>query len=636
MDLQTPLTILPSATAWQFLPNYQLHGVGRPAALIVVTHNAVLVIDHTTRAQVAAMALDLADFHAGCRNVPVLPVWVTPTARAGTHPIPFPGVADVQETTLALLPGLLQEITTRFPPCAIDVAGWAGAPYRPVPGLMAAACLLYARHDVLALAQGSAGPDGVRRTSRAIQAAVQDALAIGQKRVVFVTGAPGAGKTLCGLDVAFTPGLGAAYMTGNPTLVHVLRAALLQDAVARGRDRRAVAQQLGAVIQALPTFRDASLAAATAPAPRVVVIDEAQRCWTETHAIGKTRNTARPLTMSEPAHVLDAMARHAGAAVVVCLLGGGQEIHAGEGGLAAWGEALAARPAWDVLAPSTALDHPDPRQRLMPGPCLRTRPDLNLATPIRALHRPREGAWVDAVLAGDAGAARAIAAQHGAPRLTRSLHTLRKALCRAGPSRGLIASSGARRLRAEGLGSVLPHQDADAVQRWFLAGWPDIRSAAALETAATEFSVQGLELDYAGLCWDADLVWCDGFIARQFRGSAWTTLHSADAQSNRRNAYRVLLTRSRRGTVIWMPRGDASDPTRAPALYDGTAAYLIGCGALVEEEGDSASSVVISTVPRGTDGAWDQSAPDPLGPAVPDLDLFRPSLPGFGMAIAPS
>ena len=592
MDLKT----LPNAQNWRFLPHYRLPGTTTQSGLIVVTDRAILVIGHHTRAQIAAAALDLADFHAGCRNVPIVPVLVTATPRANTLPMPLPGVTAVQETTAALLPGLVQELTTRFPRCAVDVSGWQEAPYRPVPGLMHAACMLYARHDVLALAQGSAGPDGVRRTSRAIAAAIEGAMVAGQKRLVFVTGAPGSGKTLCGLDAAFTPGQAAVYLTGNPTLVQVLRAALVQDAARRGQDRRAVAQQVDAVIQALPAFRDASLANAAAPAARVVVIDEAQRCWNAAYAVRKTHSASRPLTHSEPAHIMDAMARHDGAAVVVCLLGGGQEIHAGEGGLAAWGEALAARPVWDALAPPGALDHSDPRQRLARQSRLAIAPDLTLATQIRALHRPREGAWVDAVLAGDAMAARAIAARYGAPRITRCLHTLRLALRAAGPSRGLLASSGARRLRAEGLGAVLSHQDADAVQHWFLSAWSDVRSAAALETVATEFSVQGLELDYAGLCWDADLVWANGWQARQFRGTGWTALRKADAQSNRTNAYRVLLTRARRGTVIWMPRGDGADPTRAPALYDATASFLVESGAEVINEGEGAAPQIPSVL----------------------------------------
>ena len=577
------LASLYGASHWGFYPQFRLRPGRACAALTIVTPRAVLVLDHD-RTRVAAAALDLADFHGGCRHAPVLPILVTSRARASTLPLPLPGAGSVQETTLALLPGLVQEIVARFPPAAIDVAGWAAAPYQPVPGLMEAAALLYARHDVLALAQGSAGPDGVRRTSRAILRAVHDALAAGRKQIVFVTGAPGAGKTVCGLDVAFTPGLGAAFLTGNPTLVHVLRGALVRDAGAHGRassmGRRAAQQRVDAVIQALPAFRDRGVATAVPPSQRVLVIDEAQRCWTGPYAIAKTHAAPHPLTQSEPLHVLDTMARHTGAAVVVCLLGGGQEIHAGEGGLASWGDALAARPAWHALAPPDALDHADPRQRLAALPRLTLDPDLALRHAIRALRRPHEGAWANAVLAHDAAAARAIATRHGAPGLTRCLHMLRRVLRAAGPSRGLVASSGARRLRAEGLGAVLPHQDADAVQRWFLDTWPDIRSAAALETVATEFSVQGLELDHTGVCWDADwMTGGDAWLARQFRGHAWTVLHRAEAQSNRRNAYRVLLTRARRSTVIWMPRGCLLDHTRAPRLYDATARFLLDCGA---------------------------------------------------------
>ena len=152
-------------------------------------------------------------------------------------------------------------------------------------------------------------------------------------------------------------------------------------------------------------------------------------------------------------------------------------------------------------------------------------------------------AWVDAVLANDPDAARG----HHAPRITRCLHALRRALQPRGTRQcGLVASSGARRLRAEGLGSVLPHQDADAVARWFGGRWPDIRSAGALETVGTEFAVQGLELDHVGLCWDADLVRGPaGWHARAFRGTAWTALRRPEALSNRLNAYRVLLTRAR-------------------------------------------------------------------------------------------
>ena len=183
-------------------------------------------------------------------------------------------------------------------------------------------------------------------------------------------------------------------------------------------------------------------------------------------------------------------------------------------------------------------------------------------------------------------------------RVTRSLEAMRRAL-RGGAGlgtrrAGLVGSSYARRLRAEGLGAVLPHQDEDAVARWFLDDPPDVRGSDALEVLATEFCVQGLELDRVGVCWDADLVRVGGaWQARSFRGSAWTLARTAEARSNRVNAYRVLLTRARHGTVIWVPRGDARDLTRAPGLYDGVADYLQECGAAALDEaaagGDTAA-----------------------------------------------
>ncbi len=570
---------------WRVFRDVRLLRLGRHMDAVLVSDRAVVVLRVADRgfrdgdrAAVEDAALDLADFHAGCRDAPVLPVVVVPNGAhaSGIRPLPLPGVSSVIETTRLLLPGLLREVLARYPGAGIDPATWSAAAYRPVPALLEAACLMYRRHDVVALTLARAG----RTDLAATIAAARSAIGAPGHRVVFVTGAPGAGKTLCGLDLAFTPGDGgAAFLTGNPTLVHVLREALARDAAHRGADRRAARHRMRGVVQALPAFRDHYLATADPPPERVVVIDEAQRCWTRDHAVAKTLKRAIPLTESEPGHLLDIMGRHPSAAII-CLIGGGQEIHAGEGGLATWGEALAARPYWHVSAPpDPAMD--DPRQRLgLPGAL--AIPALHLPIAARSIHAPSLTAWVAAVLANDAAAAIAIARAWDAPpiRITRSLPAMRQALRSRGQRQaGLVASSGARRLRAEGLGSTLDHQDEDAVAQWFLHRWPDIRSADALETAATEFSIQGLELDYVGVCWDADLVHRGAWLARKFRGTAWTALHRADDGSNRVNAYRVLLTRARHATVIWIPRGDARDPTRSPTDYDATAAFLERCGA---------------------------------------------------------
>jgi hypothetical protein len=359
--------------------------------------------------------------------------------------------------------------------------------------------MLYARNSVADLAAARADTANLAATTQAILAAIAQARAQGRHVVVFVTGIPGAGKTLCGLNAVFGAGrdTGAVFLTGNPSLVHVLREALARDAAAGQRGAmRAARQRMEARIQPLPLFRDHHVATGEIPAEQVAVIDEAQRCWSRAHAIQKTRDRRVRLTDSEPGHLLDILRRQPGWAALVCLVGSGQEIHTGEGGLAEWGEALRARPDWTVLAPTA----------LLPG--VATDPALHLDVPIRAVRGPHSAPWVEAVLAGDAAAARRLAAD--VPfLLTRDPAALRtglRGLARGTRRAGLVASSGAARLRAVGLGVELAHMDAAAVARWFLDRWPDVRASDALETVATEFSCQGLELDYVGLCWDGDLL----------------------------------------------------------------------------------------------------------------------------------
>ena len=318
-----------------------------------------------------------------------------------------------------------------------------------------------------------------------------------------------------------------------------------------------------------------------------MVIDEAQRCWTAAQAIAKTRDRPVRLDRSEPAHLLDIMAQHAGFAALVCLVGVGQEIHDGEGGLRAWGEALAARPDWRVAHAPDCLGAAEPRARLPFLADARIDPLLHLAVPVRSIRHRAAPAWVEAVLVGDAAAAAAIAAEGDLPfRLTRDLASLRaglRAKCRATHRAGLVASSNARRLRAEGLGAELPHMDPAAVANWFLNRWTgdrDVRASDALEVVATEFSAQGLELDHVGVCWGGDLIRGDAqaWRARRFVGTRWQVSRDADKIDWRLAAYRVLLTRARYGTIIWVPAGEAEDPTRPPATYDAIADFLSLCG----------------------------------------------------------
>lgn len=582
--------------------------LGNRPDIILLTGHAVLVLEikagaetfePADRRQIEDYAIDLHDFHAGSRWRPVVPILVAEHASVSCTSLPLPlpfGVAGPLDANAESLPQLLRDLERQFASIAppLDARNWIEAPYRPVPTIVEAACMLYTKHGVEEIRAARADASNLTATTDAILSQVNEARARAGRLVLFVTGIPGSGKTLCGLNTIFggeNEGRGT-YLTGNPTLVHVLREALTRDAEVRGALRGDAHRKIRSAIQALPKFRDHYVShPAERPAEQIVVVDEAQRCWSAGWAIAKTRDKAVPLSRSEPAHLLEIMARHEGFCAVICLVGGGQEIHAGEGGLAEWGAALrgaaAEGVAWAVRAPPDILSVADPRQRLGPLNGLQTLSALHLNVPVRQIRSAKATEWVNQVLAGDSDAAHAIASETDSlPFLvTREASVMRSWLRKHGRGlrrAGLLASSGGVRLRAEGFGTELAHMDPSAVAHWFLDRFPDdVRASDALEVVGTEFSCQGLELDYVGLCWDADFIreperrpW----LARQFRGTNWQVIRQLEAIANQINTYRVLLTRARYETVIFIPRGDARDRTRAPSIYDAIADFLHACG----------------------------------------------------------
>jgi hypothetical protein len=231
----------------------------------------------------------------------------------------------------------------------------------------------------------------------------------------------------------------------------------------------------------------------------------------------------------------------------------------------------------------------EPRQRLfasVPADIV-VNPALHLDIPVRSVRSSAGAPWVDAVLRGNQDEAKKHA-HEGVPFfVTRSLTAMRTALrARARGERraGMVCSTGARRLVAEGIWPDFPHLDQDAIANWFLNRWPDVRASDALEIPATQFACQGLELDLVGLCWGGDLVWNSGWQIRKFVGTKWQNPSSQDARDFRLNTYRVLLTRARYETIIWVPTGEPNDPTREPELFDRTADFLIDCGATILED----------------------------------------------------
>ncbi len=585
---------LHASAAWTVALEFDLLRLEKRIDAVLLTDRAILCLEFklndrspAARREAEDYALDLRDFHAGSRAHPIIPVLVTGGAPVGPPPpslfldavLPTIHCSDAE---LAHTIAWVQQFAPKNP---LDGAAWLDAPYRPVPGIVEAATMLYARNGVAEIAAAGADRASLARTTAAITRAIQAAREAGTRLAIFVTGVPGAGKTLCGLNTVFGEARadGAAFLTGNAPLVAVLRAALAEDAQRHSRLPAAEAERrVKAALQNVHNFLEECVEAPNRlPPERVIVFDEAQRAWDEPKARTGSRNRTSRLTMSEPAHTLEIMSRRPGWAVVVALIGNGQEINTGEAGLAEWGRVLP-QFGWRAMAAPRVLSAPDPSQRLAeaPVPWLSIDPDLDLTMPIRSLRTDASAEWVDAVLSADAPTARAIA--EAVPDfpffLTRELSEMRAALrhfARGLRRSGLLRSSGAKRLRADGLGVEVTGKD---VPDWFLRRWPDVRGSDALEVAATEYACQGLELDVAGLAWGGDYIRDrQGWAARRFAGTGW----QRDAKEFHfvRNTYRVLLTRARGETVIWVPEGNAADLTRPPAELDAIANHLSACGA---------------------------------------------------------
>ncbi len=480
---------------------------------------------------------------------------------------------------------------------AIDGAAWDFSAYRPVPTIVEAAEALYAGHNVREIAHSHAGAINLTLTSDKLVEIVECAQRGHLKVACFVTGVPGAGKTLAGLNVVHNPALrqagrpSAVFLSGNGPLVKIVSAAITRD-FRRRTLRDGGERTVSTFIQNVHSFvREAMDKPDRAPPEHVVVFDEAQRAW---DAVQNAKKTGQEI--SEPETMLSIMDRHPDWAVLVALVGGGQEIHNGEAGLAEWGRTLRDKfPHWRVAVSPKALtgDTSVAGHRLFEDGnkgALLIQPEsaLHLDVCLRSYRAQRVSEWVEAVLSGDTTKAASIMADIGEFPivLTRSLGTARAWLQghRRGLRRcGLVASSGAIRLRPHGLelSSGFRQGNRDIYVHWFLAHPPDVRSSNQLEVAASEFECQGLKLDWVGVWWGGDFTFdnpAGGWSSRSFSGSRWGNVGKEVDRRYLLNTYRVLLTRAREGLVIWVPPGDSADLTRPSSWFDATAYHLVRCG----------------------------------------------------------
>ena len=579
---------------------------------VVISKSAIVPIEfkvgerkytRNDRDQVWDYALDLKNFHEASRTPKIFPVlcatdapdlddtWGAPHDDGVYPPIRCNGAAIREAVNAAL---------ALAPPGEVDAERWGRAPYRPSPTIIEAARALYAQHSVDAIARNDAGARNLYSTSRSVENIIERSRDRREKAIVFVTGVPGAGKTLVGLNVATQrrehDETHAVFLSGNGPLVAVLREALVQDECRRQAAAGGVTQRKGEIrqrvkpfIQNVHTFRDEGVRdKARPPIEHVAIFDEAQRAWNQakTALFMKQRKGIPGFDMSEPQFLLSYMDRHRDWAVVVCLVGGGQEIHTGEAGIGAWLDAVREHfPNWRVYISPELRDFEyaagQSLQRLEGHRLVEELHDLHLSVSMRSFRSEQVSGLVKALLDSDVERARAdlkTILERYQIVLTRDRAAAKSWLrkqARGTERYGLVASSQAQRLKAY---CIDIRVDVDPV-KYFLADRDDTRSSFFLEDAATEFQTQGLELDWVCVGWDADLRRSgDSWAHHSFRGTRWVSVNNPDRQRYLLNAYRVLLTRARQGMVIFVPKGRNSDSTIKPEYYDETYQYLVSVG----------------------------------------------------------
>jgi len=478
---------------------------------------------------------------------------------------------------------------------ALDEDAWGSAPYHPTPTIIEAARALYSRHSVKAISRSEAEGQNLAVTSVAVEEIIERACAQREKAIIFVTGVPGAGKTLVGLNIATrhsTQGADrAVFLSGNGPLVDVLREALTRDELARsprGTRKGTIKAKVKAFIQNVHHFRDEGIRTDAAPFDHVVIFDEAQRAWNheKTADFMKRRKGIRDFEFSEPAFLISYLHRHPDWAVVICLVGGGQEIHTGEAGIAAWLDAIRQSfPQWRIYVSPDLTDAEYAAGHALDGftsehHVVRDR-RLHLATSMRSFRSEKVSAFVKAVLDCEGQAARNLVneIQRKYPlALTRDLDRAKEWIrerARGNERYGLVASSQAQRLKPH---AIDVRVNVDPIH-YFLNDRSDTRSSWYLEDAATEFQIQGLELDWICMTWDADLRLEAGrWRYHSFRGKRWENIDKEDRKRYLLNAYRVLLTRARQEMIIFVSPGNPDDPTRQPSFYDETYDYLASVG----------------------------------------------------------
>jgi len=558
--------------------------------------------------QVVDYALDLKNFHETSHDNYIAPILIASNAINSFISIAQTPQNDkllsVIKTNSKNLRTAIDGILSYADAGSIDSTEWESGGYHPTPTIVEAAMALYRGHSVKEISRSDASAINLQETTDTISQIISWARRENKKAICFVTGVPGAGKTLVGLNIATvhidkSQELYSVFLSGNGPLVAILREALTRDRVAHEREKgekltkSKVMSEVKMFIQNVHNFRDDCLVDETkAPIEHVVLFDEAQRAWNleQTQKFMKEKKNKPFFRLSEPEFLISCLDRHTDWAVIVCLVGGGQEINTGEAGIGEWLRAIdRTYQDWNVFISSRLSDSEYNANQIInrlakKNGQLITKDELHLSVSMRSFRAENVSLFVKQILDMNIDGARTTIKDLEGKYpivLTRDLSKAKKWLkdqARGSERYGIVVSSQAERLRPFAIHVKSPM---DPVH-WFLDGKDDVRSSYYLEDVATEFDIQGLELDWACVTWDADFRYSpSGWEHKSFVGDRWNNINKEDRQIYQKNAYRVLLTRARQGMVIVVPEGNPADHTRKSEYYDPTFKYLEGIGLAV-------------------------------------------------------
>lgn len=596
-------------TEGRIIFEYTIPRMGKRVDTVVLYRNIVFLLEfkcgdseykQSTYDQVYDYALDLRNFQKESHDKLLVPIMISTKAPWRQNDvIPNERIIEPVRCNAENIGMAIENIASLYNEPDFDYVGWENSEYLPTPTIVEAAQALYRGHNVHDITRSDAGAENLTVTTDEINRIIEYSKANGRKSICFVTGVPGAGKTLVGLNIAIQrsdaqKGEHAVFLSGNYPLVTVLQEALARDKVeqekqaSRRVSKTDARRSTSAFIQIIHKYRDSFVGNDNVPPERVAIFDEAQRAWTHEMIANfmATKKGVHEFSYSEPEFLISTIDRHQDWGVIICLVGGGQEINTGEAGLPEWFDSLRrAFPHWDVYITPQLNDDEYRRGRswssMLEGLNTFERDELHLATSVRSFRTPDLAAFVKAILDVETDEAKRLYHQIEDKYpvvITRDLDKAKawvRSKCQGTTRYGLLASSGALRLKPEGIFV----KNSVSVENWFLNGKDDVRSSYALEDVVSEFDIQGLELDYSVVAWDADFRF-DGteWTYNNFVGSKWCSVNAPERRLYLKNAYRVLLTRARQGMVIFIPQGSDQDQTRKREFYDRTYEYLKSVG----------------------------------------------------------